>query len=864
MEEEIKSKTKWRFQEVARNPLPNFAEAEPFPLESVERAPLWKSIFSGPLNLGADINELFPETQEVRTQIDEFRKKGGESAKVADRMELMIGKKPTTAQVMGHSLETALWVAPVPLFKGVKAIPALAAIMRGGVYGAAFAGAGAMGEGKKLEEVASRAITGGIIGAPFGLATHGLFKVGLKIPQKMVSSFKKSETIQRLVYPVISRLKTFGKAGRTIAERFHQSGVDAKRKMGVAMLQLNEAGLVEVPRLFPWQKKAALLSTDLAWKGKNSLLDTLVGKSPVRQATPAVQEAFRVSRKVLNEIISSADDAAVAVGKRQNYFTHFNPSPEKVILSKAEKVALKQAKTIAEREAIYLQSNLKESIRRDILENAVFKQGAFRNVEEGGRILESWAQYVQGGKRVIDKQVRPFLDYVVKKGQAKNLAQAEAKAFKDFIRRPLPRLPKYGPLEYSREIDLPFWDPDPRRVLPTYTIGAITRIEAVQSFGPRNETLNQLIRKVGTTKGVEAAREVDKLVRTITGQIRYAPASEKISMTLRAIQTPKLAFAQILNIGQNINVLLNSDLGALSYGLQSAFTNKGIQKALKSGAILQSVLQRELSYAGGGLDFANKVLKYSGFTWTELFNRTVSANAGMRYAEKTFEKLKKNPTNQFLRWRLKEMQISPAQALKRGTLIEAELLRAGNMMSMTTQFVSQPLYLPAWASSPEGKVIFQFKNFAYNQARFVKNQLFNPHIPLARKARTLLILSMVYPMSGEVLGDVRAMVTGVKRPTNAWDRYWSNIATAGTFGLALDVWESARFGGIAETIGGPTLGTVAEVTENFVRSVEKGEPTTGFIKSLFRQTGVLRPVGNYLYPTKRKNMGSVLEFWEDL
>ena len=48
-------------------------------------------------------------------------------------------------------------------------------------------------------------------------------------------------------------------------------------------------------------------------------------------------------------------------------------------------------------------------------------------------------------------------------------------------------------------------------------------------------------------------------------------------------------------------------------------------------------------------------------------------------------------------------------------------------------------------------------------------------------------------MVGEVTSDIRSLITGSKRPTKALDRYLSNIANAGTFGLALDLWESAKF-----------------------------------------------------------------------
>jgi len=247
-----------------------------------------------------------------------------------------------------------------------------------------------------------------------------------------------------------------------------------------------------------------------------------------------------------------------------------------------------------------------------------------------------------------------------------------------------------------------------------------------------------------------------------------------------------------------------------------------------------------------------------------MFNRTVAANAGMKYAERTFNKLKKNPTNKFLRWRLEELGVNPETALAKGSLIEKELLTAGNIMSKESQFLSEPLHLPAWASSPEGKVFFQFKNFAYNQAKLVKNQMFNKKIPLRRKMRTLAILALAFPMTGEVLGDVRAFITGTKRPTGAWDRYWGNIAEAGTFGLAFDFWESGKYGQTAKGFLGPTGGTIADLVDGFVQSVEKGEPTQGFIKTMIAQPGVTRPIKNFLYPSKNKDLGEVLEFWDNL
>jgi hypothetical protein len=49
-----------------------------------------------------------------------------------------------------------------------------------------------------------------------------------------------------------------------------------------------------------------------------------------------------------------------------------------------------------------------------------------------------------------------------------------------------------------------------------------------------------------------------------------------------------------------------------------------------------------------------------------------------------------------------------------------------------------------------------------------------------------------------------------------------------------------------------------------VGSIEKGKPTNGLIKAMLVQTGLGRPVANYLLSSKRKNMGNFLEFWDNL
>jgi len=864
----IETEKKWKFQEAAELPLPSVDRNEPvWYLKQREQGGMQvikESLFKSTIGFGEDIAEWFPEIRGARTDVEKLRARGGPWVDLANELEKEIGSRPSTSKIVGDVAGTLLWFAPGAQIKALKGAPVLSAFVNGGLTGFAFGTSQALSESKSIEQSIARGVTGGITGAVLGGVTYGAFKAGGKL-----FGWAKSKVSEKVklgkhnpLARVMNRLEALGDEGKEIVKKFKAASQETRLRMGNLADEMGEVGLMEKRSLVPLKKRQPIMSAEMAWKADDSLLDVLTGKAMPNEGNKAAAE---LSRRALDDVAESASNAGLLPGgKRQNYFPQITPPASKIVLSSSEKIALSKTKTIAEKETIYLQTGVKESLRRDILQNAVFKQKAFRTVSEAGEVLESWAQYVRSGKRAISEGIRPFLNHLVKSGQANNLAEAEAKAFQQFLQKDLPKLPQYGPLERARILNWPFFDPDPRRVLPSYFLDAIARTESVAQFGVGGEVLNDLISKIGKSEGLETLQLADDLVRTATGQVKGSSFKTQVSSILRTTQTPKLSFAAISNLGQSLNTLLGSDLGSLAYGLQSAFTDKGVQRALRSGATLNSVINQQLSYVGGS-NFATNLLKHTGFTWTEIFNRTVSANAGIKYAENTFNRLKDSPQNGILMARLEELGISPVVALQRGALVEKELLIAANIFTTKTQFLSEPLYLPAFASSPEGKVLFQFKNYAYNQALFVKDHLFTQMAQknVAGVVRTLGILGLVFPMTGEVVSDVRSILTGSKRPTRAWDRYWNNIANAGTFGLALDLWESAEFGQLSSAIMGPAFGTVMDLAEGLVQSVEKGEPTKGFKKSMINQFGITRPISNYLYPTRRKNMGDVFDFWDN-
>lgn len=211
------------------------------------------------------------------------------------------------------------------------------------------------------------------------------------------------------------------------------------------------------------------------------------------------------------------------------------------------------------------------------------------------------------------------------------------------------------------------------------------------------------------------------------------------------------------------------------------------------------------------------------------------------------------------------MDINPDEALARGMLSEDELLRAGQIMAEITQFRARPLDLPALASSPEGKIIFQYKNFAFNQAKFLKDTLKGQleNGDYGGLARDLLILSAIFPMGGEIIADLRSLVTGQKRPTEALDRYFSDLMAVGGFGILSDTIVSAGHGKLAENIVGPTIGTGVETFERAVK-VAKGRGTEAEIKFLLRQTGFGRTIANYVFPNSRGDQETFLKTLQEV
>ncbi len=468
-------------------------------------------------------------------------------------------------------------------------------------------------------------------------------------------------------------------------------------------------------------------------------------------------------------------------------------------------------------------SNMKRGrLREDILENLV-SQEIVADKEEGELLLDAYIRFIEDGGRE-----KVLIDHMVDTGQARSKAEAVVKLNR-FRQRTIKRS---GSMEHAREIDLPFYDPIPARVLPTWIAQNSIRLTQIQMLGQENQLVNHMVTRVAQTGGdAELTRKAVDVIMNIVNEGDTGAA--KISRFLRMLQGFKLGMASIPNAFQSLNTYLKSDLSSTAYGLGRYLTPEGRRFGTESGAALESVINESLRHAGGGDNVLGKFLRATGFSATERMNRIVAANAGAKYATRLFEDLQRNRNNTRAWDTLEQFGINPENALEDGVLTPDDILIFAKKFTDLTQFRSRPQDIPLFASSPAGKVFFQFKSYIYGQTRLLNDEIIG-EIKAAvsgggggarrswRALRALLILAILFPMAGEVISDIRAIMKGQKRKTKGLDRYLDDVAQVGTAGILGDLINASHYqGGILKWAAGPSVSEVADWSQRALNPPRK-------------------------------------------
>lgn len=460
------------------------------------------------------------------------------------------------------------------------------------------------------------------------------------------------------------------------------------------------------------------------------------------------------------------------------------------------------------------------------------------------------------------KPIPPEVDAVVRLfGSDDPGAQREGiRLFREFLLRDAQNARRAGQIESTRTLPLPkSWrERDPLKVMPVTVLRQQRRLAEIKRFGQDNEAV--LGKKVfgGYEGGLlsQIPDEADRqFVKTIFDRhMGLEPwnkslAANKLMDTVFATQVIKLGTAQISQLGQIMNSIMETGLGPTWTALSDLGRSRNI--AVKSGAALSRVMDivREgLSdplAESAGRKFSEGFLKWTGFNKADLIARHIGAGAGYAHGQEILRRAVTNPQDLKA---LKEIRrLSPGmnaapnafapilQKIEQARqqfgskvnleqieqFFEPELLNIARTASLNANFRQSILDLPGWATTPMGRLVTMFRSFAYKQTGFIAKRLWEdlrdgnprPLVGLAAGAGVLgpLISTLKGIPQGRLGEEAAEYQEAGQDPKAAARKAIENIATVGALGLFDQVARALRRGdrGWYEFMAGPLLSDIA-------------------------------------------------------
>lgn len=458
-----------------------------------------------------------------------------------------------------------------------------------------------------------------------------------------------------------------------------------------------------------------------------------------------------------------------------------------------------------------------EKVNKAVGEWAEVREEVFGKAKEAGvdigRLEDYFPHHFDENMFSDRKQWRSMIQHLVDTGQATDPQDAAQKLrfAQDTVRNR-----RQGNLEISRIVDLPNYEKT-KEALYKYLESSGRRIGDVDQFGPKDEKALTLINQIANEGG--DADTVKNQFDLSVGAKKYDESAKKISGVLRgAMSTSKLGLGAITNTGQTVNTAtVTGALRTMLSAPKAAFSKEAKDFALQSGITLDGVINDVKE----GTGFSGKVMgkiTAPGFSTVEKFNRTLAAWSGKGYAENLAKNAGKGKG--YAIKQLNKMGLNGEDIAKRGKLTEDETVRAARNIVERTQFKVDPQDLPGWTASPWGKLLTQFKSFAYNQTAFMEREILEPAVkgnisPLVR------FLAIGIP-TGAAIGETRRVLQFRDKEEDPKKRILNAFNQVGGTGLAGDVYRgffpSGRENLTADrrvtlalgSLTGPTVGTAIE------------------------------------------------------
>ena len=123
--------------------------------------------------------------------------------------------------------------------------------------------------------------------------------------------------------------------------------------------------------------------------------------------------------------------------------------------------------------------------------------------------------------------------------------------------------------------------------------------------------------------------------------------------------------------------------------------------------------------------------------------------------------------------------------------------------------------MPLAFQTPVGRVLFQFKSFAFNQAKFIRDNVLRE--ALEGNMKPLGYMLTIYPMAGEMVNLALDNFRDNPKQRNGLWRYVDDIATVGGFGLLESTMRGLYWNDGAGVLLGPGISDMISLTEAFVQ-----------------------------------------------
>ena len=408
---------------------------------------------------------------------------------------------------------------------------------------------------------------------------------------------------------------------------------------------------------------------------------------------------------------------------------------------------------------------------------------------------------------------------------------------------------KFGNIEHARTMNTGGYKLDPLEYLPQWLYKTEYRLNFARQFGVEGGAVKQLVQ--GIRQGSRPdSKWVDDVASILLDRHPNQYGVNQIINKMTGFQVlTKMGFgSSVANASQSINTMAVFGMGNFMKGVASAYTDEGAKLgALAYNRATKEAIEEMMTGASGNT-WAAKYLGAVGFNFVEKWNRFFAANTGVAALKNWGAQLQRvglsSPEGQRIAARLTRTMGASQDDLVRlasGQQPWRELLdRSALLASENTQHATHWHQLPKLWQIPEARLALQYKNFAYNQARFMHQQILKPAMEyLGTRGRSgdlspLLRVVPLFTTAGHAVSHlrdlmripIRGIATGDwdKREEWLWDQddeWFSNALRdslqVGTLGMVGDAFTAAERGKLPAYLLGPTVGDVADLTTRGIR-----------------------------------------------